>query len=68
MASERFKSTSAFSGRSLLMAGQGKLYTEIIKNKCDKNININKRCKIFCQALQLKASETGLKELSLCYA
>jgi len=50
------------------MAGEGKLYAQIIKNKCDKTININKRCKISWQALQLTVSQIGLKELSLCYA
>jgi len=50
------------------MAGQRKLYTQIIKNKYDKNINIRKGCKVSWQALQLKASQIGLKELSLWYA
>jgi hypothetical protein len=68
MSSERFKSTSACSGRLLSVAGQGKLYAQIIKNKCDKHSNINKRCKISWQAVQLTASQIGLKELSLCYA
>jgi len=68
MGSERFKSTSTYSGRSLYMAGQRKLYAQIINNKCNKNININERCKISWQAIQLKASQIWLKELSLCYA